>query len=198
MTRLVKLIKLISVACCLVLVGCAGGITGTGAKSEFACELPQGVNCFSVQSAYQMSLNGLLPGQKTQANNEAIINKRPQERPETYREAGGFWVDTQLKTGITNATVINGEGDTSPEVQFISPKYIRIWMAPHKSATGDSREAYFMYAVYEPGNWTVIPPKAPTIESLLRNATANGGNQVKRPTSEEVNALEKESVIPSK
>lgn len=185
--------KLINaIAFSLVLTGCAGGITGTGAKSEFACELPQGVNCFSVQSAYQMSLNGLLPGQKTQSGNEELISKKSTDKRDSSSVLHGMWVDSQLKTGISNATVINGEGDSPPEVQFTSPQYIRIWMAPHKNAVGDARDPYYMYAIVEPGTWSVVPPKNQIVDVLNRFGKGTSSLIETKPMLQQKKADEKE------
>jgi len=158
--------KYIIVLALLGLTGCAGGLTGTGAKNEFSCELPKGVNCFSVQSAYHLSLNGKLPGQQTQMQNEELIYRNDnKEEPvsnnknlsEAISDLWNFNGDKRVAQTI-NLVSNNERFKEGPDIQFTPPQYVKIWIAPYKTANGDIRDAYYMYSKIKEGSWKVQAP----------------------------------------
>lgn len=156
-----------------VMSGCAGGISGVGGGSSYACEAPPGVSCMSVTGINANAAKNNLPALRARSGEEA--------RENSIASGGAFSQDKTKASGDIDpifgdsveqaaqaptyyGTPAERGARVSPAAMEApysgvplrtAPRVLRIWMAPFEDAEADLHDQKLVYVTVHTGRWVL-------------------------------------------
>ncbi len=113
------------------LAGCAGGFSGVGGSSQYACQAPRGTSCASISGIYANGPNGQRIAVRAGSGKTAITPYAPSV------------------VTVPLATPPASEGLRS------APRVLRVWIAPWEDSDGDLHEESIVHVLVDSGRWRI-------------------------------------------
>lgn len=143
------------------LAGCAGGVTGLDAKSEFDCKAPKGVPCMSMSGAHANARAQNFPGAAQVA--VANVGSAPTLNAVAGTDTRGTIDYSAPPTLPTAAAAQPGATPRVSPAAMSAPtsglplrtpeRILRIWVAAVEDAEGTLHDQRYIYVTVERGQW---------------------------------------------
>jgi conjugal transfer pilus assembly protein TraV len=124
----------VTLAVAAFLAGCTS-LSGVGGEAHYACPAPQGVQCGSVTTNYQQSLQRELPSQPLTSRVQSISQN----------------ANTAM---VTAAQLANADSNFGTPL-YAPPRILTLWVAPWEDRDHVLHDAAFVHVPIDHGHWLI-------------------------------------------